>query len=956
MSTPHTHTGNSRGFTLVEMMVVVMILGMVSIGLFQVLVTSRDSYEQQKITLEMQQNARAAIEGLADDFRHVSYGKDPTQPSIHYAANDSVTFVADIVLSAPGAEVITYALSPDGDLDTPNPNDTVLIKTVSDTAGVVLYQEAQSYGIKIGGLSLRYFNGAGVELANNPVPQPELIGEVLIEVTAVEPREHKRHGTYLEETLSTTIYPRNLPLTPARSRPSMPLVGPLSCPNCESITVPWTTPTTNTDGTPLPLADISHFTIFFGTHPDTMSMYSRVARTINVWTIPDLTAGHVYYMGVTCASRSGVESYMGTDNISLTSSQFPQVPTNFVWGPNPSGSGIRLDWNQVTLFTDSSPITTPVDYNIYRSTSPGVTPSAVNLLGTVQVQNWLVDSTLTTCTPYYYIVTAVACANESSPATELSVSTPAPPDCVLSVSVALTPFSGEIDVAWVPPTQRNDGSPLAPGDITAYRVYYNTSPFTYTLYFDVSHVDTTYTIVGLMTCTTYYVNVATFDACPNLGDICTFNEVSINTSIPCDPDVPATPLSLRAIGMDQRIDLVWPANLSDCDLDGYKVWYGTNVGGPYVGNEALEGPSPITFPPAAITGADDTCRVSLTGMTTCQNYASVVTTIDGCTPPNESPASPEATAQTECMACDIDAGCAAYMTTAAAVNDIRLELYPTSGIEETLAKLTGTWSGPGLISQVWTGRPLVCIWNSDGSAGEDGPIGDQPSGIKLDVDNADIPAGATESDGLPLRLFFDHDMGGHTLALDYQNANDRTCGTAERDIRDGLAFDDFDDGDASDWTFTHGNWSVVAGELYQSNAVANEMSFATYPGTYTDGVLEVKLNCVSGSTAYILFRADVSATTFYMFGLVTDSNIVRLCKYESGAFSVVAQTGATLSNNTWYQLRVEVRGSTVTAYLDCAQVLEVTDPAMLPSGSIGVRTWESAAYFDDFRGYTWVPG
>ena len=227
-----------RGFGILETMVVVLIFGVVTLGLYQVLTTTRGSYEQQKVTLEMQPNARTGIQALAEDFRHVSYGKDPTQPSIDYARGDSVVFVADIVPGIPGAEVITYALSGAGDLDTPNPSDTVLMKTVADSGGVLLYMEPQTYGIKNGGLRLRYFNGAGHELANNPVPQPELIGEVMIEITAVEPRVHKRSGTYLEQTLSVTIYPRNLPLTPARSRPSTPEIGTLAIPNCESVTIP----------------------------------------------------------------------------------------------------------------------------------------------------------------------------------------------------------------------------------------------------------------------------------------------------------------------------------------------------------------------------------------------------------------------------------------------------------------------------------------------------------------------------------------------------------------------------------------------------------------------------------------------------------------------------------------------------------------------------------------------
>jgi len=497
MKNRQRHRSGSPGFSLVEMLVVVMIFGMVSIGLFQVLTSTRSSYEQQKVTLEMQQNARAGLEGLSDDFRHVSYGKDPTQPSIDYACADSVVFVADIIPSVSGAEVITYALSDVGDEDTPNPNDTVLMKTVTDTLGNVLIREPQAYGIKAGGLNMRYFNGAGVELPRDPVPQPELIGEVLLEVTAVEPRAHPRSGQYLEQTLTTTIYPRNLPLTPARSRPSMPTIGTLSMPNCESVTIPWTTPTTNTDGTDLDLADISHFTVYFGLHPDSLSLYSRVARTINQWTIAGLTGNQMYYLSVTCTSRSGVESNKPQASINLSDSRIPKSPENVATAPE-AGGGIRVSWDIVTHFTNDDLITTPIDYNLYRSTSSGFTPGPSSLLNTMEAQNWFVDTTLVDCTTYYYLVTAQACGSESTPSSELSAGSPAPPDIVYDVAASLTAQSGEVEVTWSPPHYRVDGTPLPSDEISGARIFYNTTPGCYDTYYDYWGSDSTHTLLGLL--------------------------------------------------------------------------------------------------------------------------------------------------------------------------------------------------------------------------------------------------------------------------------------------------------------------------------------------------------------------------------------------------------------------------------------------------------------------------
>ena len=214
----------SPGFTLVEVMVAVVITGVVSVSLAQMLSVGQRSSERNQILTEMQQNLRVGIQSLSDDLRHLSYGKDPTQPSIFYAGPDSVEFVADLLDDNPGAERVSYFLSRAGDPDTPNPNDKILMKVVRDTTGVVLYSAPQAYGIAPGGLVFHWFNGSGVAMATigttGVVAQPELVGEVLATLTVAASRQMS--GQYPQMTLSSTIYPRNLPLSPARSRPSSP--------------------------------------------------------------------------------------------------------------------------------------------------------------------------------------------------------------------------------------------------------------------------------------------------------------------------------------------------------------------------------------------------------------------------------------------------------------------------------------------------------------------------------------------------------------------------------------------------------------------------------------------------------------------------------------------------------------------------------------------------------------
>ncbi|MBP7669089.1 MAG: DUF1080 domain-containing protein [Candidatus Eisenbacteria bacterium] len=931
------------GFTLVEMMVVVLLIGIVSTGLYQVLNTSRGSYEQQKITLEMQQNARVAIESLADDFRHVSYGKDPTQPSIAYAGPDSVTFVADVMPAVPGAETISYSLSLDGDADTPNPYDTVLMKTVADSAGTVLVHEPQSYGIKYAGLSFRYFNGAGVELPN-PAPHPELIGEVMIEVTAVEPQAHKRLGTYMEETLSTTIYPRNLPLTPARSRPSMPRIGTLAVPDCESVTIPWETPTTYTDGTPLPLADISHFTVFMGTDPDEMTLYCRVARTINEWTVTQLTGGEHYYLGVTCTSRSGVESHTSLAELDLTSPRYPEAPGGFAWQPNASGPGVRLSWSPVTAFTDGMPITTGLTYNVYRDASAGFVPTAGNRLASVPMNCVYVDSTLVDCDHFYYQVTAEACGNEGAASTELDISFPSAPGCIANLTLEATETGGEILVGWTGPTQRMDGSALDPEDIDKVRIFYGTIPYTRDDYVEVPGNAHSCLLGGLDDCTDYYINVGAIDQCGHLGQVCDYNEGNIRTAEPCNPEAPDPVGALFARAGLDRIDLSWPANKTDCDLAGYYLYYGSQAGGPYNGTGADQGPSPVFLSGAVIT-YDDSCHASLTGLDPCADYRLIVRSADRCDPANQSTYSPEAAVQTDCAPCAVEAGCASYMATGSTNADVRLELYPSAGAAITVTSMSAEWTGSRLAREVWVGRPLVKIWDSNGSAGQDGNVGPQPSGATLNFTDFTLPATATSPYGLPFRLTFDGDQRYQDLELSFTTASG-ACPIATRDVGNGSYYDDFDDGNYTGWTVISGIWAVSSYTLYQSRETSTRLIIA--PGEHSSFSYEAKVKVTYGSSPYLIFRYQ-DTNNYYTFGITTTTDKVRFGRFQGGSMINTAEANYATANNQWYTLRVDVIGNTMRGFVNCEQVLEVTDAAMVSTGEVGLRCYATRAYFDDVR-------
>jgi prepilin-type N-terminal cleavage/methylation domain-containing protein len=949
----------SPGFTLVEVMVAVVITGVVSVSLAQMLSVGQRSSDRNLIMTEMQQNIRVGIQSLSDDLRHVSYGKDPTQPSIFYAGPDSVEFVADLLDDNAGAERVSFFLSSDGDPDTPNPNDTILMKVVRDTMGVVLYSAPQAYGIAPGGLAFRWFNGGGAELAN-PVPQPELVGEVMVTLTVAASREIA--GAYPQMVLSSTIYPRNLPLSPARSRPSNPGFVSLTYPNCESATLTWTTPTTNTDATALPLSEIGYFGLYFGTDPNALSMYTKLARTINQWTIPGLVDGDVYYLAVTCVSRSGVESYRCGGMADMTSALVPQIPAglHFV-----TGAGANLAWSPVTLFTTGAAIATPVSYCIYRDVAAGFTATDAKRVATVISTTTWTDPATSDCNTYYYRVQAKACGNEGTGSNEVSKSLPPPPAPPTGLTAHAGTSTGSAVLVWPAFTQRTDGTTLLADDIHAYKIYASTSPSAETFLTEVDAPADSAVLTGLTPCQTWYLNMRCVDECDHDGEYLTSAAVPVTLWGDCDAAAPATPSYLTVTALDDRVRLQWPANTTDCDLAGYKIYYGATAGGPYSGTFAAQGSSPVTVTAAEAT-LGSVCEKELTGLGNCQVLYATVTTFDRCTPEHESTASAEGSGTTTCIACGVSDVCSSWATDQSNCA-VHLELWSSSTSGETITRMTPTFTGGALVQEVWYGRPLVKIWASDGSAGGDGNVGARPSGSVLNINDSAVPYSVLHADGRPLKVVFNAAMNGVPLELRFQGSSGYCTATDTPSAA--LLVEGFE-GTYSGWTSVgtapSPMWSIPigSGELAQSSTSSSNYMITkdgiTGLGNLT---MEAKVKVTGGSTTtgsgyrslYLVFR-EQDVLNYYLFGISTLDDRVYVSRMRTGTFTTLVSIPLPMIDGQWYSLRVQVTGgpanNNIKGWIDCVQVVNYTDVSSTWStGKVGVATRRGAGRFDDLRVY-----
>jgi hypothetical protein len=74
-------------------------------------------------------------------------------------------------------------------------------------------------------------------------------------------------------------------------------------------------------------------------------------------------------------------------------------------------------------------------------------------------------------------------------------------------------------------------------------------------------------------------------------------------------------------------------------------------------------------------------------------------------------------------------------------------------------------------------------------------------------------------------------------------------------------------------------------------------------------------------------------------------NKVQLYKKLGNKWSNIGEASMIATPGTWYQLKLEMRGSSLKAYVDGVKKISVSDYS-LTSGSIGLRTYDQTAVFD----------
>jgi prepilin-type N-terminal cleavage/methylation domain-containing protein len=216
-----------RGFTLLEILVSMSIFLLIFLGIYEVFDTSHANYARGVRRVDVQQNARFAMEEMAKRIRLTGYfsenfdadpGNDLANPvTIQLATNNALAVYGDLDNSGPPSRVFLFCLNPD-----PTPPRSVFRKrsligdanaltcsTVGTTAADITMAE------NVTDLRFSYFDGNSNPIPN-PVPAPpytltaaqrQTVRMVVITLVATETIPGQLTSQY---TLTSSIRLRNL--------------------------------------------------------------------------------------------------------------------------------------------------------------------------------------------------------------------------------------------------------------------------------------------------------------------------------------------------------------------------------------------------------------------------------------------------------------------------------------------------------------------------------------------------------------------------------------------------------------------------------------------------------------------------------------------------------------------------------------------------------------------------
>jgi pectate lyase len=166
-----------------------------------------------------------------------------------------------------------------------------------------------------------------------------------------------------------------------------------------------------------------------------------------------------------------------------------------------------------------------------------------------------------------------------------------------------------------------------------------------------------------------------------------------------------------------------------------------------------------------------------------------------------------------------------------------------------------------------------------------------------------------------------------------------------------LFTDDFEDGNSTGWSKSGGTWSVVTDgtKVYKQSSTSSDARARAGSSSWTNYAVQARVKPLSfnGTDRFVALVARAQGNTSYYYLTLRNSNQIELKKLVSGSSTTLASKAFTVTAGTWYTLRIEAVGSSLSAYVNGTLQLSATD-TQFTSGNVGGATFYAAAEFDDF--------
>ncbi len=166
-----------------------------------------------------------------------------------------------------------------------------------------------------------------------------------------------------------------------------------------------------------------------------------------------------------------------------------------------------------------------------------------------------------------------------------------------------------------------------------------------------------------------------------------------------------------------------------------------------------------------------------------------------------------------------------------------------------------------------------------------------------------------------------------------------------------LFADNFEDGDASDWSRSSGTWTVATdgSRVYQQSGTSADARIRNGATNLGNIALQarVKATAFNGSDRFVAITARVVDTTHFYYLALRNGNQLVLGKRDGSAQTALAAKSFTFSTGTYYTLRLEAQGSALRGYVNGTLQLSASDSGYA-TGRIGGATYFASGAFDDF--------